>query len=325
MTMGGQVGMAAGPLFGGWLVSTFGWPAIFWARAPIALVLGLLSFWVIRDLTPAQGRGRFDFGGAATLGLAMVALLFGINQAGALGWAAPLPLGLFAASAILFAAFVWLEGRLAAPMVDNRLFTASNLTNLLCNLTMFGVWLLVPYYLVQGLALAPIVSGLLLGCVPTATALVSPLAGWLSDRFGSWLLSLGGLMLQVVALLLIAHLDADSSLLQVAGALVLLGTALGLFLAPNLSFIMGSVPRDQLGVAGGMVTTMRSLGVVTSVALLTSIYAARSAVYDPAAGRPGEGAFVVPAFQDAFTVAALLCLAAVALALVRGRSGQVGA
>jgi MFS family permease len=100
MTMGGQVGMAVGPLLGGWLVMAFGWPAIFWARAPIALILGLASFWVIRDLAASRGRARFDFGGAATLGLAMVALLFGINQAGTAGLAAPLPLGLFAVSTV---------------------------------------------------------------------------------------------------------------------------------------------------------------------------------------------------------------------------------
>src|SRR4051794_2747100 len=80
MTMGGQIGAAAGPLLGGWLVATSGWPAIFWARAPIALVIGLASFWVIRDLTPAKGQHRFDIIGAATLGLAMVALLLGINR-----------------------------------------------------------------------------------------------------------------------------------------------------------------------------------------------------------------------------------------------------
>src|SRR6185436_18403881 len=80
MTMGGQVGMAVGPLLGGWLVATFGWPAIFWARAPIALLLGLASFWTIRDLSAPPGRRHFDIWGAAVLGLAMVALLLGINQ-----------------------------------------------------------------------------------------------------------------------------------------------------------------------------------------------------------------------------------------------------
>ena len=100
---------------------------------------------------------------------------------------------------------------------------------------------------------------------------------------------------------------------------MLLGVALGLFLAPNLSFIMGSVPRDQLGVASGMVTTMRSLGVVTGVALLTAIYTARSAEYRPGAGGRRRATFVIPAFQDAFTFAALLCLVAVGLALIRGR------
>jgi EmrB/QacA subfamily drug resistance transporter len=325
MTMGGQIGMAAGPLLGGWLVASFGWPAIFWGRAPIALTIGLVSFWVIRDLSRPPGRGRFDVWGALTLGLAMVALLFGINRAGTAGWTAPLPLGLLSLAVALFGLFGWLETRIAAPMVDlalfrNRLFVTANLTNLLGNLTMFGLWLLVPYYLVDGLKLAPVSAGLLLSVVPAVTSLLAPLAGWLSDRYGSWWPSLGGLVVQVVALALISRLDTESSLLHVSMVLVLLGVALGLFIAPNTSFIMGSVPRDQLGVASGMVTTMRSLGVVTGVALLTSIYAARSAEYRAATGDPGDAAFVVPAFQDAFTFAALLCLVAIGLALVRGRS-----
>src|SRR5207248_2999637 len=130
---------------------------------------GLASFWIVRDLAARRRRPRFDFGGAATLGLAMVAVLFGINQAGSAGWAAPVPLGLFAGAAALLWLFVLLEARLDAPMVDlgllrNRAFTAANLTNLLSNLTMFGVWLLVPYYLAQALDLAPVAAGLLLGC-----------------------------------------------------------------------------------------------------------------------------------------------------------------
>ena len=323
MTMGGQVGMAAGPLFGGWLVTTFGWPAVFWARAPIALIIGLISFGVIRDLTRPHGGQRFDIAGALTLGLGMVALLLGINQAGTVGLTAPLTVGLLALAVLLFFAFVQVERRIDAPMVDlrlfrNRLFVAANLTNLLSNLTMFGVWLLVPYYLVQGLSLTPLVAGLMLSCVPAATSLVAPLSGWLSDRIGSWSLSLVGLVLEVVALLLIARLDALSPLVQVASSLVLLGLALGLFLPPNMSFIMGSVPRDHLGVASGMVTTMRSLGVTTGVALLTAIYTARSTTTG-SPGASGQTGFDVAAFQDAFLVAALLCLVAVGLALMRGK------
>ena len=162
MTMGGQVGMAVGPLFGGWLVSTFGWPAIFWARAPIALILGLASFWVIRDLTPRPGarplrlRRRGDArpgdGGAAVR-----------DQPGGRARAgrAPLPLGLFAAgrSSCSPPSSGWRRGSQrrwsTSPSSATGCSPPSNLTNLLGNLTMFGVWLLVPYYLVQGLGLAP--------------------------------------------------------------------------------------------------------------------------------------------------------------------------
>ena len=329
MTMGGQLGMAAGPLAGGWLVETFGWPSIFWARAPVALLIGVASWWVIRDLTVPPARRRFDVAGAVTLGLAMVALVLGINRAGLLGWAAPLALGLFAAAVVFSALFVWVEARAQSPMIElgllrNRLFVAANLTNLLSNLTMFGVWLLVPFYLVQGLSLEPLSAGLVLCCVPAATSLVSPFAGWLSDRIGAWWLSLGGLVLQVLALLLIAQLDALSRVIEVAAALGLLGVAIGLFVAPNMSFIMGSVAPDQLGVAGGVVTTMRSLGVVSGVALLTTVYAARSVAHGSDALTGASGEFVIPAFQDAFTFAGMLCVLAVGLALIRPRSTAIG-
>ncbi|MCC7372672.1 MAG: MFS transporter [Chloroflexi bacterium] len=323
MTMAGQLGMAIGPLFGGWLVGTFGWPAIFWGRVPIVLLIALASWRLVRAGRAPKRAARFDLAGALTLGPAMVALLLGINRAGLLGPLDPLPLGLFAAGALLLAAFVWTESRLAAPMLDlrlfrNRMFAAANAMNLLSNLTMFGVWLLVPFYLVDGLKLAPLTAGLFLSSVPIATALVSPLAGWLSDRVGPARLSLVGLVVQVSALFAIARLDGQSAPWQVGGALILLGIATGLFMAPNLSFIMGAVPPDQLGVAGGVVTTMRSLGVVTGVALLTAIYTARSAELGAPGGGLG-GTFSVAAFQGAFTFAAVLCLAAVALASVRGR------
>src|SRR5215212_1200343 len=313
MTMGGQAGMAVGPLLGGWLVGAFGWPSIFWARAPVALLLGLASFWIIRGLKVTRERPRFDFWGAAALGLAMVALLLGISQAATIGWADPLPLGLFATTALLLGALVIVERRHEAPMLDpalfrNRLFVAANLMHLLGNLTMFGLWLLVPYYLVDGLGLAPVAAGLLLSSVPATAALIAPLSGWLADRHGARALSLVGLALQVIALLAIARLDARSPLLQVAGSLMMTGVATGIFLSPNTSFILGSVPREQLGVASGMVTTMRSLGVVTGVALLTAMYAARSAAHIAAAGGT---TFSVPAFQVTFMLAALLCLVTV--------------
>lgn len=320
MTMGGQLGMAAGPTLGGWLVASFGWPAVFWARAPLALAVGVLSLVGVRESRAAGPRERFDFGGALTLGLALVALLLGVNQLGQAG-PTPLALGSLLTSGLLLAAFVWLEGRLSAPMLDlrlfrNRLFTLANLTNLLSNLTMFGVWLLVPYYLVQGLGLAPLAAGLMLSVMPAVTALASPVSGGLSDRFGSWALSLAGLVVEAGALFLLARLDHQSPLPQVVGSLALLGVGLGLFTAPNSSFIMGAVPRSQLGVAGGMMTTMRSLGIVLGVAILGAVYAARVPAHQADAA---PGSFVVGAFQDAFTFAGGLCLLAVALALVRGR------
>jgi MFS family permease len=135
------VGGAAGSLLAGVLVQRFGWQAVFWFRAPIALV----SLVFAKGLTSAartEGRDRFDVPGAVLLALGLTSLLLGITATSRLGagdYLAVLPLGIAAAS---LAAFIWWEGRAAQPIVRidlfrDRGFAAINLVNALLNLCAF--------------------------------------------------------------------------------------------------------------------------------------------------------------------------------------------
>ena len=178
---------------------------------------------------------------------------------------------------------------------------------------MSGCW--PPYYLVEARGYSAVASGWFLACMPAATAIVAPLSGRLSDRIGIRLPAVAGLLLEAVSLLLIAQLDASTPALLVALSLLALGAGLGIFQAPNQSAVMGSVPATALGVAGGMLSMMRTLGVVSGVAVLGAVYAA----WLPEVAGGTTPPFSAGAFRAAFSVAAGVALAAVAVSVLRLR------
>jgi EmrB/QacA subfamily drug resistance transporter len=319
LAMGGAAGQAVGPLLGGALVSVFGWQAVFLGRAPLALAVGLLSLRLLPREASTRRRERFDVLGATLLAAAVVAFLLALNRGPLWGWGAPRTLALFGGAVALLGAFVVRERGYPAPVIDlallrDRRFAVANLSGFLSSLAMFGVWLLLPYYLVEGRGFGAVRAGWFLACVPVAAALTAPLSGRLSDRIGAWLPALAGLLLEAAALLAIARLGAATPLPLVAAGLLALGIGLGMFQAPNQSTVMGSVPPSALGVASGMLSMMRTLGVVSGVAVLGAVYAA--ALPNPPAGAVPP--FYVPAFQAAFTVAAAVALlAALLTALAR--------
>ncbi|MFN8556467.1 MAG: DHA2 family efflux MFS transporter permease subunit [Dehalococcoidia bacterium] len=324
MAMGASAGGALGPLLGGALVNLFGWQAVFLGRAPIALAAGLLSLLLLPKLDEPRRREPFDFLGAALLAATMVAFLMGLNRGPAWGWSDRRTVALFAAAPMLLAGFILRERTYRPPVIDLRLFRdprfgVANACGYLSSLAMFGVWLLVPYYLVEARGLDALRAGWFLACVPAATALSAPVGGWVADRRGLWLPALAGLLLEVAGLLLIARLEADSPAAVAVLSLVTLGVGLGVFQAPNQSAVMGAVPASMLGVASGMLSMMRTLGVVSGVAVLGAVYAANLPA--PAAGEAGR--FSVPAFQAAFTFAAAVAVVASIISAGR-RVGGVG-
>jgi MFS family permease len=223
-----------------------------------------------------------------------------------------------------FAGFVVTEARVDAPVVDLSLFrrpafTVANLLNVLANCAMFAIWLLVPYYIINALGYPAMAGGVLLMACPLATALAAPLAGTLSDRLGTSLLSTLGLAAEALGLWSISRLDTASSSASVALTLALVGLGLGIFQTPNMSFVMGAIPRAQQGVAGSMSQMMRTLGVVLGVTGASMLFGSRRAVHAQrlhlSAGSDPQS--FIPAFQDVFVVSAVVCVIAFGLSLLR--------
>ena len=325
--MSAAVGFALGPLLGGLLVDMFGWRAVYLFRIPLALVLTVLA--VSRPLPHAEQReGQyFDLVGALTLAGSVAGFLLVISRGRDLGWTAPLILSLLVGSSLCFAGFVMTERRVAAPVVDLSLFrhpafSIANALNVLANCSMFAIWLLVPYYIVNALGYPATTGGLLLTATPLATALAAPLAGKLADRLGTGVLSSLGLGLEALGLWNISQFDTNSSALTVIIALGCVGLGLGVFQTPNMSFVMGAIPREQQGVAGGMSQMMRTLGVVLGVTSASMLFSSRRTVHAEQLHLPTVDApqSFIPAFQEVFLVSAVVCVVAFGLSLLRGKA-----
>ncbi len=327
---GAALGVAIGPALGGALIEWTTWRAVYLFRVPLALLVAVVVFMVIPEQAdPGRTRRRqrgdapLDLVGALLLGAGLAAGLLAFGRVRESGWSSALVAAGLVASATLLVTWVFVERRSRNPVVDLTLlrhppFAVANGLNVVANGTMFAIWLLAPYYLLNIRGLSTITGGVVLGMTPLGTAIVSPLAGSLDGRISTRRLCTTGLALEALGLATVATIGAHTTLLLVAVAFALVGVGLGLFTVPNLSYVMGSIPRNRQGVAGGLTQVMRTVGIVVGVAGASLVFDARRRrhVDNLSVAADDPGAFVA-SFRDTFILVAALCAIAAFVSLLR--------
>jgi MFS family permease len=197
-------------------------------------------------------------------------------------------------------------------------------------LALFAIGFLFPFYFEELRGFPSERTGLLLTPWPLAMVIVSPIAGALSDRFGSRLLAPLAMAITTAALLLLTQLDATSPLSDIWWRLALAGVGLGLFQSPNARSLMGAAPQSQQGMASGVFATARITGQALSVAVAGAVFAslggaaagsALAAAAASDAGRTAIEATFLRAFHAALTTCAGFAALGALAALVRGREG----
>src|SRR5258707_4277197 len=183
------LGSATGPLIGGALVAQWGWPGVFWFRAPIALT-SLLFLRGLPQGTGADGDRRFDIAGAVLLAFGLASLLLAFNALPRLRDGDYLALLLIPAAVASLIAFVWWESRNAQPIVRVELFRDArfaivNLASALMYMVTFSVLLFAPYLLVRYTALPLPLAGAVLATGFVTMAVAAPLAGGVVARLGA--------------------------------------------------------------------------------------------------------------------------------------------
>ena len=145
-------------------------------------------------------------------------------------------------------------------------FIIANVLSVMANCARFAIGLLLPFYVINVLKYPATTGGTLMLATYLPTIVAAPLAGKLSERIGTARLSSLGLAVQGLGLCMLSRLNGQTDYLSLAFTLGAVGLGLGIFEAPNMSFIMGSIPRSQQGVAGGIANMMRPIGIVFGAA-----------------------------------------------------------
>jgi EmrB/QacA subfamily drug resistance transporter len=308
------VGLALGPAVGGLLLAAGGWRLLFLVNVPfgvIGMVAGLLLIPRSRELA---ARVRFDWTGLALFVPAVIAVMAAISLGNVAGWTSAVVVGSAAAGVLLGAAFILRERRTRAPMLDTRLFrslpfSAGIASGLLAYLVMFGVLLVVPFFLERALGLGSGLTGLELAVMPVTLGLVAPFAGRLTDRLGARVPTVTGMLLVAVTLAVLASFHPGQTVVMVGLALV--GVGLGLFTPSNNAAIMVAAPRSESGVASGVLNMARGMGTALGLALTGMVF---GLVASPRLGLESSLAFL-----------AAVAAATVMVTFLRGRAVLAGA
>lgn len=316
-----SLGTVIGPVVGGLILDAFSWRWLFFLNLPFALLSLPIGLRTIPHTQQGSG-GRFDYIGSFIFFLGLLAFLLATTFGQQIGFSDPRILLLLGLAIFFFVIFVFVEKRVIAPVVDLKLFAnipfSINMVQRYLSFIMFvSVSLLLPFYLQNMLGYAPRTAGLLLTAIPIAFGTIAPVAGTLSDRFGSRRVSAIGLLFLLIGALTISTLDAQSTILGYILCVLPFGLGMGIFQSPNNSVIMSMAPAERLGMASSLLSVVRTLGRSSGIAILGAFWTGRVLVYAGSAYTGDATAAPIPAqvagLQEAFLVVAGVALLALVL------------
>ena len=271
------VGVALGPVVGGWLLEHFWWGSVFLINLPIVALALVAGRMLLPESRHDTGR-RLDVVGA-TLSIAGIgALLFAIIEAPEHGWDDPTTLASFAVAAVVLVAFGWWEHRVEAPMLDiaffrDPRFSAASGSIALVFFALFGSFFLFTQLLQFVLGYTALEAGLRLLPISLVLGAVSPLSARLVERLGTKVVVTTGLLTVAGGLAMISTFTMGSSYGDLLGGMLVMAAGMGLTMAPATESIMGSLPPAQAGVGSAVNDTTRELGGALGVAVLGSLLA----------------------------------------------------
>jgi EmrB/QacA subfamily drug resistance transporter len=271
------VGIAVGPIIGGWLLEHFSWSSVFFALVPFAAAAAVLVAVAVptsRDpeAPPADRPGLL----LSTAGMAI--LIYTIIEAPNRGWTAGLSIAGFAAAAVLLIAFVVWERRVRTPMLDialfkNLRFSAASGAVTITFFSLMGFIFVITLYFQFLKGYGPLSTGVRLLPVAIMTGITSVLGTRLAVRSGTKLVVAGGMVCLAIGLAWASTAATGSSYLKIAGTMVFIGSGIGLTSAPATESIMGAVSAAKAGVGSAVNDVTRITGATLGVAVIGSIYA----------------------------------------------------
>jgi EmrB/QacA subfamily drug resistance transporter len=317
-----SAGFLTGPLLGGFLVEHLGWRSIFFINLPIGAIGIFLSSKVL-EKSESPMKVRIDLWGAFLLFFFITSLLLFLNRVG--HGLSPLLWGWLFVSLFCLGLFIVVELRSSSPLVDFHIFRRrlfiSSLGASLLSFWMSGAHTFVaPFFLQNILGYSPSKVGMLIFPVALTGMIMAPLGGRLSDRIGVKIPTTIGLTLTSLTIFSFAFLKTPVSNYDILWRQIVLGIGIGLFNPANNSAIIGSLPRERVGLASSLAALSRNLGIVVGVAFAEMVIALRASAIPLERGSEGPS---LESIQDVWKLVLILGLTAVLLSWTGKRRSEV--
>ncbi len=265
-----MLGVALGPVIGGFLTSAFSWQYIFFVNIPVGILAILLGISVVPALPAVFPSSRLDTPGVILIFIALGSLIFGLNQIQTQDISTGIEALVLTAvsSSLLYIR----EKKEVQPLIilsvfKNRAYTIQNINILILQMGLAGVMFLMPFYLEIVKALPTGTSGALLLSLPVGNIMTAPIAGKISDIIGTKKPIMIGFIVMIIALFLLSAISVSSHTGEVAFYLFILGAGAGIAFAPLNSAIMGESPDSERGMTSGLLRMMTNLGSTLGVTI----------------------------------------------------------
>lgn len=262
------VGSSVAPVIGGLLTDALGWRSIFYINGIAALFIALLIIWKIQKEIPNSMKERFDFKGSVIYMLSISSLMYGFSKL-----PSPHAIILTLAGVLGLIIFIRTQLKTETPVLNvrlfsqNRVFALSNLSALINYAATFAISFMLSLFLQYAKGMEAREAGMILIAQPTLMAIVASFSGRLSDKMNPRLLAALGMGISTLGLLILSFIGQDTSIGYIIFGLIVLGFGFGLFSSPNTNVVMSSVDKKIYGTASATLATMRSTGMMFSMAI----------------------------------------------------------
>lgn len=275
--------VSLGPMIGGYLIDNFSWHAIFDVNVPVGII-GFIATMIIQREYKTESARKFDLIGFVSMMVFLTALLLALSSGNASwntgGWTSNFILSCFGISIISFVIFIITELHVEHPIVDLRLlknfnFAIANLMLFIFGMGLFGSTFLLPLYLQNSLNYTAFQAGLVFFPIGIIQAIMSPIAGWLTDKSNPKIPTLIGITLTAVSLYLYTFFSLTTENGQIMLPLYLRGIGMGMIFIPLSAIALLDIPKEKMAQASGLFNTIRQIGGSFGVALLGTLLTRR--------------------------------------------------
>ena len=269
--------LAVGPVLGGFLVESVSWRAIFFINLPIGVGAVAASLFAVRESRDKTVGREVDYAGVGLLTGGLTALVLALVEGNSWGWGSPAIVALIAASIVLLVAFVFLEQRVKAPMVEFSLFASRNFIGavsvaFIVTFAMLGMFFFLALYMQNILGYSPLAAGIRFLPTTLVIMVVAPLSGRLADRIGPRWPIVAGLTLVALALFQFTRIDTATTFSDLLPAFVAMGVGIALTMSPMSTAAMNAVSADKAGIASGVLSMFRMIGGTFGVAAIGALF-----------------------------------------------------